>query len=504
MTTNDLQKEITTYTTTVKHHEEARKGLQDKLGEASSQARIRAEETSKRETDLNQEITNLRSQVDNLTHTIRERVQTIHDRDFTISQKDKDIQALSAKLADLSEMKSLNEKYADQVNNAEDARKELQNKFTKCLDDHQDQLKHEHDERQKLIAEKNNISNELRDAQREITELKKQIDTLNDTVDQRDQTIHDLRNRLHILDEIKEQRDKLIQNLKDFQMSRDKLHTEIESIKVEFEKIRKVDQVHFEQIHQEKTDVESVLKTRESNITELETRIYEITSVVHKLKQEVDSSSAECNRLKDVESQLEKSKEVQEEYVEDRNNLRKELESKGDFMMELESKLHQANSTSLTLFNDVKKSQQEVELLKDYIYELKSRVAIYIPVREDPVDKKLAEYINNYPDRSKLKIMFMRESSGIYQFGSRKIYVRVEKDRIIIRVGGGYLTIDEFLDIYTPIELDKIDKKSTSKRINETMAIQRTLIGREVREDSPIRSSPVRRATRKSPQARHA
>ena len=42
-------------------------------------------------------------------------------------------------------------------------------------------------------------------------------------------------------------------------------------------------------------------------------------------------------------------------------------------------------------------------------------------------DKKLAEYINNYPDRQKLKIMFMRESEGVYSFGSKRVAVKVEK-----------------------------------------------------------------------------
>ena len=40
----------------------------------------------------------------------------------------------------------------------------------------------------------------------------------------------------------------------------------------------------------------------------------------------------------------------------------------------------------------------------------------------------------------------MRESEGIYKFGNKRVYVRVEKDKINIRVGGGYLSIDEFLD----------------------------------------------------------
>ena len=69
------------------------------------------------------------------------------------------------------------------------------------------------------------------------------------------------------------------------------------------------------------------------------------------------------------------------------------------------------------------------------------------------MDKKLAEYINNYPDRQKLKIMFMRESEGVYQFGQRRVMVKVERGKIMIKVGGGYLSIDEFLDQYTPAEL---------------------------------------------------
>jgi hypothetical protein len=67
-------------------------------------------------------------------------------------------------------------------------------------------------------------------------------------------------------------------------------------------------------------------------------------------------------------------------------------------------------------------------------------------VKGDDVDRKLAEYINNYPERSKLKIMFMRESEGVYKFGSKRVAAKVEKEGIKLRVGGGYLSIDEFLD----------------------------------------------------------
>ena len=78
----------------------------------------------------------------------------------------------------------------------------------------------------------------------------------------------------------------------------------------------------------------------------------------------------------------------------------------------------------------MKDAETEIETLKHYIIELKQRIAVYIPVKDDAIDRKLAEYINNYPERAKLKIMFMRESEGIYQFGTKRVYVRVEKDKI--------------------------------------------------------------------------
>ena len=116
-------------------------------------------------------------------------------------------------------------------------------------------------------------------------------------------------------------------------------------------------------------------------------------------------------------------------------------------------------------------SESEVETLKTYIVDLKSRIAVYIPVKNDPIDKKLAEYINNYPDRKKLKIMFMRESTGVYEFGSKRVAVSVQRDKIQIKVGGGYLSIDEFLDQYTPSELDRLERRDPLKRFSEKVAV---------------------------------
>jgi len=122
-------------------------------------------------------------------------------------------------------------------------------------------------------------------------------------------------------------------------------------------------------------------------------------------------------------------------------------------MAQLEDKVYKSNQVSLQLLQSLKDAEVEIEILKQYIIDLKSRIAVYIPVKDDSTDHRLAEYINNYPDRSKLKIMFMREAEGVYQFGSKRVYVKSDKDKILVRVGGGFLSIDEFLDQYTPSEL---------------------------------------------------
>ena len=83
--------------------------------------------------------------------------------------------------------------------------------------------------------------------------------------------------------------------------------------------------------------------------------------------------------------------------------------------------------------------------------------------------------------------MFMRESEGVYEFGSRKVLVKVEREKIMIKVGGGYISIDEFLDQYTPVELEKLQRKDPLKRFAERVAVQKTLSDKNGVEASPLR-----------------
>ena len=80
------------------------------------------------------------------------------------------------------------------------------------------------------------------------------------------------------------------------------------------------------------------------------------------------------------------------------------------------------------MLKQLKTAEIELENLKAYILDLKSKIAIYVPVKGDETDERLAGYINNFPDRQKLKIMFLRESEGVYAFGSKKISITSQKN----------------------------------------------------------------------------
>jgi hypothetical protein len=188
-----------------------------------------------------------------------------------------------------------------------------------------------------------------------------------------------------------------------------------------------------------------------------------------------------------TEKELKMEKEIAIRVEGQAKIVEEELNTAEQYIYECEEKVEKATRRSLELLRQLKESETEIETLKHYIIELKQRIAVYIPVKDDAIDRKLAEYINNYPERAKLKIMFMRESEGIYKFGNKRVYVRVEKDKINIRVGGGYLSIDEFLDQYTPAELEKLERKDPLKKFSEKIAAQKSLVGKELRESSPIR-----------------
>lgn len=81
----------------------------------------------------------------------------------------------------------------------------------------------------------------------------------------------------------------------------------------------------------------------------------------------------------------------------------------------------------------------------------------------------MAQFLNNYPDRDALKVRFLREAEGVYTFGTKKVFVKLLDTGLKIRVGGGYLNIEEFLQQFTPIELDKLMRRENHQTVTNSI-----------------------------------
>jgi len=84
---------------------------------------------------------------------------------------------------------------------------------------------------------------------------------------------------------------------------------------------------------------------------------------------------------------------------------------------------------------------------------------VYKAVEQDLIDKQLADIIND-TDKfnsekstdvlNKAKLLFVREAEGVYSYCKKKVFMKQEKGNLVIRVGGGYMTLDQFIETFNP------------------------------------------------------
>jgi len=75
------------------------------------------------------------------------------------------------------------------------------------------------------------------------------------------------------------------------------------------------------------------------------------------------------------------------------------------------------------------------------------------PEKGDMLDQMLAHYVNE----AGCIVPIKKLGDGFYLFGTRKIYAKIQAGKLIIRVGGGWMIITEFIEHYADEEMRKLD-----------------------------------------------
>ena len=133
-----------------------------------------------------------------------------------------------------------------------------------------------------------------------------------------------------------------------------------------------------------------------------------------------------------------------------------QLQAQNTKLMEaMEVKLEQRtqqlalNTEQMKLMHD---KDIEYEKMLEYWTEIHRANYVYVATKNDEIDKKLADYINKSDLAKKSKCLFVREQEGVYSYFFKKVIMKVEENNLIIRVGGGFMSLDDFIEVNNPFE----------------------------------------------------
>ena len=118
-------------------------------------------------------------------------------------------------------------------------------------------------------------------------------------------------------------------------------------------------------------------------------------------------------------------------------------------IQKLNANLETVNSYLLQANGEIQKLQTNIVAIQkanDIFFEP------YTAKINDEIDKKLGEFLN----KNKVPIKFIRTSEGCYCFGSKNITIKIINSKVVVRIRGGFIMLEEFLKIYSMQELMKL------------------------------------------------
>ncbi|OMJ89390.1 hypothetical protein SteCoe_8493 [Stentor coeruleus] len=177
-----------------------------------------------------------------------------------------------------------------------------------------------------------------------------------------------------------------------------------------------------------------------------------------KLKQGMNYIEDVYNKKLNVENALEVIISKSKHNQETKDQLISELSYFSDFVFSLSQTFLQQKRIFGKVKSIVSEKDMEVEAMRTAVHELKQNNPVYTSVPEDIIDQAVADYFNSRDDV--LIVPFVREAYGVYMYGSKKVMVSIERGKLIVKVGGGFLPIEVFIDNYTDVELDKFENKT--------------------------------------------
>ena len=205
------------------------------------------------------------------------------------------------------------------------------------------------------------------------------------------------------------------------------------------------------------------LKESEKKVIELEDSLHSqgdviklvsVNTLVQGTLDKLGNNEGFMEEYLNILHEIQTIKEIGDEFERKFYRLSMAYFEKVNKLSELNLNLHRLFAKYFSLMYD---KDCQIYMLRHIARDAQMQRQLYVPVKSDPIDVCMAEYINNR--KTPLQIPFIREDQGIYNFYTRTIKVKIENNRVIVRLGGGFQGIDEFINTNTQAELDKLEER---------------------------------------------
>jgi chromosome segregation ATPase len=278
-------------------------------------------------------------------------------------------------------------------------------------------------------------------------EIAKRINMLTQELQKKNRQLEDLRSKKsgmerelnedgsNLDDKIHRQRDELdelnrkyLASLEEKNGINDELYDQVKKLLA----LNDIIQKNAEQIAIQKQEIEFLKKELEQKgklVGDLEYEIEQRRNLIIDLREEISEKNVIIDELEQPRDEI----ETIEMLIREKDEIIKELES------QIRNKGRRSGGSKSTIRESVRVESSN-----------------FSPQRGDQVDELLAEYVNQSSCPVPIKKL---EQKGYYLFGTRKIFAKVQNGRLVIRVGGGYMSIEEFIEAYGQSELDRINAK---------------------------------------------
>lgn len=210
-----------------------------------------------------------------------------------------------------------------------------------------------------------------------------------------------------------------------------------------------------------------MIRDTEDQISQIQDQIEKIDNALDERQKIINEQIQQLNVIRQQKIDLDKQIELQIKQIKDLNRhiarYEKDIER---LTNDKELLIERLNDLSIAVAARIDRIEELEALIreKDRIIDMMNRKSkekvkstpAYTAPRGDAID----DMIGHYLQQANCPVPIRKLGNGFYLFGTKKIYAKILNGKLVIRVGGGYMVIEEFIATYADTEMAKIAKLS--------------------------------------------